>query len=176
EQRIARAHRMGQKNPVQVYILVTENTIEEGMLSTLSAKKEVALAALDINSKIKKVDMVSGAEELKRRLEILLGRPEDAPVDISEIERQKQQAEKIASKEKIAAAAGELFISAFNLLGQIIPQRSDDGMLKQKKEAIKTYLQDLMEMDDQGHLELKLKLPDQSALDNIAATLAKLVK
>jgi len=176
EQRIARAHRMGQKNPVQVYILVTENTIEEGMLSTLSAKKEVALAALDINSKIKKVDMVSGAEELKRRLEILLGRPEDAPVDISEIERQKQQAEKIASKEKIAAAAGELFISAFNLLGQIIPQRSDDGMLEQKKEAIKTYLQDLMEMDDQGHLELKLKLPDQSALDNIAATLAKLVK
>jgi SNF2 family DNA or RNA helicase len=176
EQRIARAHRMGQKNPVQVYILVTENTIEEGMLSTLSAKKEVALAALDINSKIKKVDMVSGAEELKRRLEILLGRPEDAPVDISEIERQKQQAEKIASKEKIAAAAGELFISAFNLLGQIIPQRSDDGMLEQKKETIKTYLQDLMEMDDQGHLELKLKLPDQSALDNIAATLAKLVK
>ena len=39
EQRIARAHRMGQKNPVQVYILVTEQTIEEGMLGTLAAKK-----------------------------------------------------------------------------------------------------------------------------------------
>jgi len=176
EQRIARAHRMGQKNPVQVYILVTENTIEEGMLNTLAAKKEVALASLDINSKIKKVDMASGAEELKRRLEILLGRPEDAPLDMSELERQKQQAEKTARKEKVAAAAGELFTSAFNLLDQIMPQRSGDGMLEQKKEAVKTRLQDCLEMDDQGKLELKLKLPNQSALDNIASALAKLIR
>ena len=32
EQRIARAHRMGQKQPVQVYMLVTEETIEENLL------------------------------------------------------------------------------------------------------------------------------------------------
>ncbi|MBU4293429.1 MAG: DEAD/DEAH box helicase [Actinobacteria bacterium] len=176
EQRIARAHRMGQKNPVQVYILVTENTIEEGMLGTLSAKKEVAMAALDINSKIKNVDMVSGAEGLKRRLEILLGRPEDAAIDLSELERQKQQAEKRVVREKVAAAAGELFMSAFKLLDQIIPQSSDDTTLERKKESIKTYLQDYLETDEQGHLELKLKLPDQSALDNIAATLAKLAR
>jgi len=85
---------MGQKNPVHVYILVTENTIEEGMLGTLSTKKEVAMAALDINSKIKKVDITSGAEALKQRLKILLGRPEDAPFDMSNLERQKQQVEK----------------------------------------------------------------------------------
>jgi len=175
EQRIARAHRMGQKNPVQVYILVTENTIEEGMLGTLSAKKEVALAALDINSDVKKVDIVSGAEALKRRLEILLGRPENAPVDISELERHKQQAERKASKEKVAAAAGELFISAFNLLEQIIPQKLDDKMFEQKKDAIKSYLQDYMKTDDNGNLELKLKLPDQSALENIATVLAKII-
>jgi SNF2 family DNA or RNA helicase len=38
EQRIARAHRLGQRNPVQVYLLVTEETIEEKLLGTLAAK------------------------------------------------------------------------------------------------------------------------------------------
>jgi len=176
EQRIARAHRMGQKNPVQVYILVTGNTIEEGMLNTLAAKKEVALASLDINSKTKKVDMATGAEELKRRLEVLLGRPEDAPLDISELERQKEQAEKMVRRERVATAAGDLFTSAFNLLGEIMPHQTDDEMFKQKKEAISTSLKDCLEIDDRGQMELKLKLPDQAALDSIAAALAKLIK
>lgn len=174
EQRIARAHRMGQKNPVQVYILVTEDTIEEGMLGTLAAKKEVALASLDMNSKINEVDMASGAEALKRRLEILLGRPEDAPLDLSELEKKKQQAEKVARKEKVAAAAGDLFTSAFNLLCEIMPQQDSKERHEQKKDAIKKHLQNCLEKDEQGQLTLKLKLPSQSSLDNISAALAKL--
>ncbi len=175
EQRIARAYRMGQKNPIQVYILVTENTIEEGMLGTLAAKKEVALAALDIDSDVKNVDIVSGAEQLKRRLEVLLGKPEDAPLDKSELARQKQLAQKAAIKEKVAFAAGELLTSAFKLLGEIVPQQPDEQILIQKQEAIKTRLQECLETNEQGQLELKLKLPDQSSLDNIAAALAKLM-
>ena len=80
EQRIARAHRMGQKNPVQVFILLTEDTIEESLLSTLSAKHELALAALDAESDVDAVDLVSNTEDLKNRLEILLGAKPDAPV------------------------------------------------------------------------------------------------
>jgi SNF2 family DNA or RNA helicase len=38
EQRIGRAHRMGQKRPVQVFVLVTEETLEESLLNTLAAK------------------------------------------------------------------------------------------------------------------------------------------
>ncbi|MDH4202386.1 MAG: DEAD/DEAH box helicase [Phycisphaerae bacterium] len=174
EQRIARAHRMGQKNPVQVYILVTEQTIEEGMLGTLAAKKEVAMAALDINSKVKNVDMAGGAEAMKRRLEILLGRPEDAPLDVSELQRQKQAAEKTARKEKVAVATGELFTSAFKLLGEIIPQKPNEAMMEQKTESIRTHLRECLETNKQGQIELKLKLPSQSALDNIAVALAKL--
>ena len=34
-----RAHRMGQRNPVQVYLLVTEQTIEEKLLGTLASRK-----------------------------------------------------------------------------------------------------------------------------------------
>ncbi len=173
EQRIARAHRMGQKNPIHVYILVSENTIEEGMLYTLAAKKEVALASLDINSDIDKVDMASGAEELKKRLEILLGRPEEAPPDITELEKQRRNSEVAKRKEKVAAAAGELFISAFNLLGQIIPRKPEDKIFEQKKETIKTRLKDCLEIDDTGKMEIKLKLPDQAALENIAEALAR---
>lgn len=73
EQRIARAYRMGQKRPVDVYILVTENTLEERLLGTLAAKQDLALAALDAESDVDEVRLESGMEELKRRLEVLLG-------------------------------------------------------------------------------------------------------
>ena len=74
EQRIARAHRMGQRRPVQVFVLVTEGTIEENLLATLSAKHDLAMAALDADSDVTQVDLVSGIEELRRRLEVLLAR------------------------------------------------------------------------------------------------------
>ncbi len=73
EQRIARAHRMGQTQNVQVFVLVTEETIEENLLATIAAKKELALAALDAESDIDQVDLASGMQELKGRLEMLLG-------------------------------------------------------------------------------------------------------
>ena len=46
EQRIARAHRMGQKQPVQVYILVTEGTIEENLLATLVRQTRIGSRGL----------------------------------------------------------------------------------------------------------------------------------
>jgi len=78
EQRIARAYRMGQKQPVQVFILITEETIEERLLSTLSAKHDLALAALDAESDVNQVKLEGGMEELRRRLEVLLGAPRGA--------------------------------------------------------------------------------------------------
>lgn len=81
EQRIARAHRMGQKRPVQVYLLVSEGTLEENLLATLSAKQELALAALDPDSDVTAIDLASSMEELTRRLEVLLGAKPEAPVD-----------------------------------------------------------------------------------------------
>lgn len=83
EQRIARAHRMGQTQPVQVFVLVTEQTIEENLLRTLSAKKDLALAALDSESETDEVEMVGSMDELKGRLEVLLGAQPIAPLDES---------------------------------------------------------------------------------------------
>ncbi len=69
EQRISRAHRMGQKQNVQVFLFVTEDTLEESLLVTLSAKHQLALAALDPDSNVTRVDLSCGMDELKRRLE-----------------------------------------------------------------------------------------------------------
>src|SRR5229473_6127855 len=104
EQRIARAHRMGQKQPVQVFVLITEQTIEENLLATLSAKHELALAALDVESKVNSVDLHSGIEELKRRLEVLLGAKPEAPVDESEKARQEAVWQQKAQRERISVA------------------------------------------------------------------------
>src|SRR5207247_9394132 len=82
EQRIARAYRMGQEQPVQVFVLITEDTIEEKLLSTLSAKHNLALAALDAESDVDQVDLAGGIEELRRRLEVLLGARPEAPSDM----------------------------------------------------------------------------------------------
>ncbi len=46
EQRIGRAHRMGQSNPVQVINLVAQGVLEERMLDTLAAKRQVFHAVL----------------------------------------------------------------------------------------------------------------------------------
>src|SRR5207244_1714425 len=123
EQRIARAHRMGQKQPVQVFVLITEQTIEENLLATLSAKHELALAALDVESKVNSVDLQSGMEELKRRLEVLLGAKPEAPVDESAKAGQEKAAREQAQRERIAAAGGELPTSPFEFLGEVVPNQ-----------------------------------------------------
>ena len=105
EQRIARAHRMGQKQPVQVFALVTEATIEEKLLATLSAKHELALAALDPDSEVTEVQLASGMEELRRRLEVLLGAKPEAPPDRSQQEQTRRDAERLAA-DRPGATAG----------------------------------------------------------------------
>jgi len=47
EQRIARIHRMGQKQPVRVINFVAKGTIEEGMLSLLAFKRSLSAGILD---------------------------------------------------------------------------------------------------------------------------------
>jgi SNF2 family DNA or RNA helicase len=47
EQRIARIHRMGQKQPVRIVNFVSKGTIEEGMLSVLAFKRSLSAGILD---------------------------------------------------------------------------------------------------------------------------------
>jgi len=175
EQRIARAHRMGQKRKVQVYLLVTEGTIEEGLLSTLSAKHDLFMAALDPDSDVDAVDLVSGAEELKRRLEVLLGRSPDAAVDESMSRKGVREGTRIAEQRRLAAAGGELLSSAFRFLGEILPPAPASTATRVTEERLRERLRACAEQGSNGEVELRVSLPAE-ALDGLAATLARILE
>jgi superfamily II DNA/RNA helicase len=175
EQRISRAHRMGQKQPVQVYILVTEDTLEESLLATLSGKHELALAALDAESKVDSVDLESGMEELKRRLEVLLGAKPEAAVDESEKAREQALVDQKARQERIAAAGGHLLSSAFTFLGELMPNQPETEESRRMSDLFQKQLDQCLEKDERGQFKLTVTLPDPAAVANLAKSLARLV-
>lgn len=178
EQRIARAHRMGQKQEVQVFVLVTEETIEENLLATIAAKKDLALAALDVESEIDQVDLSSGMEELKSRLEVLLGARPEAPIDESarQAAEESTRTREESHRDRVAAAGGELLGAAFKFLGELVSQNGaaaapSAGLV----DDLRAGLGACVEEDPGGKPRFTVTLPDQSALDNLAQTLATLL-
>jgi superfamily II DNA or RNA helicase len=171
EQRIARAHRMGQKSPVQVYLLVTEATIEEKLLGTLSAKQHLALAALDMESDVREVSLASGIEELKQRLEVLLGAQAHAPVDESE----RQLVQEAERRARISEAGGQLVAAAFSFLGEMVPPRGAASSASPVVKELRARLDECLDRDEQGRPRLTVTLPDDVALESLARSLAALL-
>ena len=169
EQRIARAHRMGQLQPVQVYVLITEQTIEENLLRTIAAKKDLALAALDVDSEVEKVDLVVGMDELKSRLEVLLGAKAEAPVD----ESKRQEVVETTQRDRVASAGGELLGAAIKFLGALATPSvaPSDAVVAQ----VRRGLDACVEKDADGRAKLSFTLPDASALEGLTQALARLV-
>jgi len=175
EQRIGRAHRMGQKRPVQIFLLVTEETLEENLLGTLSAKQALFLAALDPESKATAVDLQTGVEELKNRLEILLGQKPDAAIDESLKKDVEKEAELLARREKISAAGGQLLGAAFSFIGEIFSGKEETEQSIQMAEAFKRRLAECLERGEDGSLKMTVTLPDESALDILSRSLAQIL-
>jgi hypothetical protein len=159
-----------------VYLLVTEDTLEERLLDTLAAKQELASAALDIDSDTDEVQLQSGMEELRRRLEKLLGRQPDAPIDVSSQQAVEDQTRRIAQhREQVAAAGGQLVDAALQLVGALVggDQRVEpDGGLVQK---LRAGLSEAIERDESGRPRLQITLPDDAALGRFAESLARLL-
>lgn len=176
EQRIGRAHRMGQKNPVHVYLLVTEETLEERLLDTLATKAELASAALDADSDVEEVAMRSGIEELRRRVERLLGKQPAAPVDQSGLEHAETEARQVAERrERVAAAGGQLVGAAMQLVGELIAERNRPAPDPALVNRLHSGLAETVERDEMGRPQLRLTLPDDEALGQFAETLARLL-
>ncbi len=175
EQRISRVHRMGQKRPVQAFLLVTEETLEEKLLGTLSAKHDLAMAALDPDSKVKTVDLVSGMNELKRRLEMLLGTKPDAALDESKKVEVEKETELLARKTRMADAGGQLLKAAFAFIGEVFPQKQETAQSHQIAETIRSRLSECLERTENGQLRMSVTLPDESVLDNMAKSLSQIL-
>ncbi|MEM6468848.1 MAG: DEAD/DEAH box helicase [Planctomycetota bacterium] len=180
EQRIARAHRMGQKNPVHVYKLVTVGpdnhcTLEERLLDTLASKQELADASLNIDSEIDEVAMVSGMEDLKRRLEVILA-PQKAAIDKSQQQRVEEETARLTErKQKVSQASGSLVSAALSLAGELVGAGQDRAPDEAKVGKLQERLSECVDRDESGRPQLKITLADDSALRDLARTLATLL-
>ena len=175
EQRIGRAHRMGQKRPVQIFLLITEETLEESLLSTLSAKQALFLAALDPDAEETAIDLSSGMEELKKRLEVLLGKKPDAALDESGKAAVEREAETLQRGERIQAAGGQLLGAAFAFIGEIFSGKEDTEQTLQMAESLKSGLSESLVRGEDGSLKMTITLPDETAFDNLTKSLARMV-
>ncbi len=171
EQRIARAHRMGQKQPVQIYILVTQDTLEENLLATLSAKRDLAMAALDPDAGADRVDMISGMEELKRRLEVLLGAVPEASVDGTVQRKAEKEAER---QRRVSDAGGQLLVAAFQLLGELLPAGESEAQTEALAETFEKQLNNCLVSGEDGQMKLTINLADSSAVSTMANSLARI--
>ena len=176
EQRIARAHRMGQKNPVHVYKLVTVGTIEERLLGTLASKQDLADAALDMNSDVDSVEMQTGIADLKKRLEKILTPALPAPLDQSNQRRMEAETRAIhARREGVATATGQLVGAALSLAGQLLQNDSTQEPSQDSVDLMTKQLSSMIETDAEGRPQIRISLPDQNALRDIATALARLL-
>lgn len=85
-------------------------------------KHALALAALDLESDVTEVNLTSGIDELKRRLEVLIGKQPDAAMDESQKSVVEEEAERLARKKRAALAGGNMVTAAFNFLGEMFPR------------------------------------------------------
>ncbi len=170
EQRIARAHRMGQKKPVSVFVLVTEETLEENLLTTLSSKRDLAMAALDPDSQVHEVDVRSQADDIKEKLEVLLGAKPAAPVD----ETAKEAAVSAAAGTRLARAGDELLRAAFDFLGELAG--GDDAAKREAfGEEVRTKLDARIVADEHGRERISFAMPSRETLASLLQGVASLL-
>jgi SNF2 family DNA or RNA helicase len=176
EQRIARAYRMGQTQPVHVYKLVTEKTIEERLLDTLVVKQGVADAALDVSSDVERLDLVNGISDLRQKLEQVLGPKPAAPVDESQKRQVEAETEAIRQRrERVSAAGGELVGAALKMVGELMRSEESPEPDPQAVDTLHSSLGECVERDGEGKPQLRISLPNDDALKDLAQTLARLL-
>ena len=144
-------------------------------------------------------EMKSNSEDLKRRLEILLGAKSDAPVDesqkldrvtevaatgsLEDFNKPMQAASatnddpaQVKRRERVAAAGGELLGAAFQFLGELVAQQHPERQPAPELALnLKNRLAECITPDESGRQRLTITLPNAAALDSMANALARLL-
>jgi hypothetical protein len=118
--------------------------------------------------------MATGMEELKRRLEILLGAKPEAAEDESMKAQVEQEAVVLARKEKVAAAGGQLVGAAFAFIGEIFSGAAETEKMVSLTDAFRAKLNECLEKGEDGRLKMTITLPDESFVSNMAQSLARM--
>ena len=114
-------------------------------------------------------------EEPKRRMEVLLGARPDAPVDETMKAAVESEAASLARREKVALAGGQLLGAAFAFLGEMFPATEEGAENDVLAGALKDRLAQCLDRDEKGALKMTVTLPDETVLDNLARSLARIV-
>ena len=169
EQRKARAHRLGQKQPVHVINLITASTIEERLFNNFDKKLELFTAALDPDTDITEVSMSGGMGDLRTKLQTLLsssqksGHHSETVVSMSTVDR-----------DSLAKAAGQLMAESLNFLADLVPTPTSNDIPPNVPAEIRKHLLSRFGRNDQGELELTVKIANDEVIDRLALALARL--
>ena len=85
-----------------------------------------------------------------------------------------KQAEILARKEKIARTGGQLLSAAFAFLGEMFPEKEETQQSMELTGIFKERLAECMDRGEDGELKMTITLPDESVLENLAKSLAKI--
>jgi hypothetical protein len=75
----------------------------------------------------------------------------------------------------VVSAGGQLLGAAFNFMGEIFAGREESEQTRQVAQVLKQQLAQCLQPDNQGRLQMTITLPDDSALDSLARSLAQIM-
>jgi hypothetical protein len=128
------------------------------------------MAALDSDSQVSDVDVRTQADNIKEKLEVLLGAKPDAPVD----ETVKETASLAVSTDRLAEAGSTFLRAALDIVAELAGGRDADDRLVFASE-VRAGLDVKVVLDERGQRRLSVAMPTRSALAGLLRGLAGLL-
>lgn len=122
--------------------------------------------------------MSSNIDDLKKKLELLLGERDPAPVDMSMLEEVTEEKDKasVINIEKASEASGKMLSAVFSFIRESIPS----SVTKEKRSpltlALEESLKSISNVEADGKVRMQLTFDSQEAVDAMAAAIAGLLE